>query len=110
MLFRSWAIGIMGIIGILGTIGIIGILGMIGNRHNRGLIKRAGALALLLATLRRQPISTLGSRQRAFVHTKNIPTLHSGGISSSWSLLYEYLDFNGKMNGEMKFSPCMSMS
>lgn len=41
---------------------------------------------------------------------KNIPTLHSGGISSSWSLLYEYLDFNGKMNGEMKFSPCMSMS
>lgn len=82
---------------------------MIGNRHIIGLIKRAGALALLLATLRRQPISTLGSRQWAFVH-KNIPTLHSGGISSSWSLLYEYLDFNGKMNGEMKFSPCMSMS
>lgn len=98
-------LGLMGIIGILGTIGILGI----GNRHNRGLIKRAGALALLLATLRRQPISTLGSRQRAFVQ-KNIPTLHSGGISSSWSLLYEYLDFNGKMNGEMKFSPCMSMS
>lgn len=81
----------------------MGILGIMGNRHNRQWHNRHNR------HIRPNRLNKKGSRVRAFVQ-KNIPTLHSGGISSSWSLLYEYLDFNGKMNGEMKFSPCMSMS
>lgn len=62
-------IGIMGILGIIGNgiIGIIGILGLI------GLIKRARGCELS--------------------DKKNIPTLHSGGIPSSWSLLHEIFGF-----------------
>lgn len=83
-------------------------MGIIGNRHNR-LNKKGWRLSVTTCNAKAPAYYHISSRVRAFVQ-KNIPTLHSGGISSSWSLLYEYLDFNGKMNGEMKFSPCMSMS
>ena len=79
-----------------------------GNGLNR-LNKKGWRLSVTTCNAKAPAYYHISSRQRAFVQ-KNIPTLHSGGISSSWSLLYEYLDFNGKMNGEMKFSPCMSMS
>ena len=79
-----------------------------GNRHNRP-NKKGWRLSVTTCNAK-APALFIRLAAAGFCAQKNIPTLHSGGISSSWSFLYEYLDFNGKMNGEMKFSPCMSMS
>ncbi len=84
-------------------------MGIIGNRLNR-LNKKGWRLSVTTCNAKAPAYYHISSRVRAFVQKKISQRFTAAGYLLHGVSSTKYLDFNGKMNGEMKFSPCMSMS